>query len=511
MNVKSNNSVVLTEATNFQRKNSSSYGEKEDGKRNYQDSELSPADENVNIHSPGHDIASDDKLQQNKKIKLEAVVPQYTVEMVTKDLHNAEDDQCTLTSLDRLLELVNKRITCDDKIDKCFTLNDLKDKLKQHNLSLIQYDTFYRLLPLPIEVHCDDGKQNIYALPVDSKYSKHHPDKAFAGATINYLKELSCIFGDQTVFYLNIEKACVQFDELQSPFLERFDSECDNKIVPLIYSACSIDLDSEQVTSNGPTFVTISPRLQNSMIDIQNDFQTLIHLNEFQSFVKTNDRRIKPILILASDGGLDPKSLQTVSITINLFKKFNLDCLFVIKNVPDCLVLNDLESRMLLLSKQLSGQCLTEIWNATSIDGHEVIARYENKTTADECIPTTTDSEWYTTHVRQSEYLLQIIKCSDTNCCKWDTNYIDMFSQRFLPAPVKCNLGSYLRHFTLGDKLTVTKHLFVGRVVPVDDDKNGRFANLCERLVLDHLIPKLDNGEISYDSYCPSLRNTKTG
>ena len=45
--------------------------------------------------------------------------------------------------------------------------------------------------------------------------------------------------------------------------------------------------------------------------------------------------------------------------------------------------------------------------------------------------------EWKAQHVCQLQYMLQIIKCSDSPCCKpWRTNYPMFFSKWFLPAPV---------------------------------------------------------------------------
>ena len=55
----------------------------------------------------------------------------------------------------------------------------------------------------------------------------------------------------------------------------------------------------------------------------------------------------------------------------------------------------------------------------------------------------TTETEaWKNVHVQQSQYMLQIVKCTDQSCCKFRTNYLTYFPERFLPPPVplKCTV-----------------------------------------------------------------------
>lgn len=50
--------------------------------------------------------------------------------------------------------------------------------------------------------------------------------------------------------------------------------------------------------------------------------------------------------------------------------------------------------------------------------------------------PNTLDINWLQVHVRQSQYLLQIIKCNDLKCCfEWRTSYSKVIPRRFLPPP----------------------------------------------------------------------------
>jgi hypothetical protein len=44
---------------------------------------------------------------------------------------------------------------------------------------------------------------------------------------------------------------------------------------------------------------------------------------------------------------------------------------------------------------------------------------------------------WCATHVLQTQYTIQIIRCNSISCCgPWRSNYIQVFPHRFLPAPV---------------------------------------------------------------------------
>ena len=44
---------------------------------------------------------------------------------------------------------------------------------------------------------------------------------------------------------------------------------------------------------------------------------------------------------------------------------------------------------------------------------------------------------WCATHVLQTQYTIQIIRCNSITCCgPWRSNYIQIFPHRFLPAPV---------------------------------------------------------------------------
>ena len=51
-----------------------------------------------------------------------------------------------------------------------------------------------------------------------------------------------------------------------------------------------------------------------------------------------------------------------------------------------------------------------------SIDSFSVIAEWRNGIKAEE--PSYTQQEWLNSHVRASQYFLQIVKCNDEECCE---------------------------------------------------------------------------------------------
>uniref|UniRef100_A0A914YJ77 C2H2-type domain-containing protein n=1 Tax=Panagrolaimus superbus TaxID=310955 RepID=A0A914YJ77_9BILA len=90
--------------------------------------------------------------------------------------------------------------------------------------------------------------------------------------------------------------------------------------------------------------------------------------------------------------------------------------------------------------------------------------------------------KWIYDHVLQTQYCLQISKCSDINCCDAPkTSVFSVLNGRFLPPPVP----------------------FTSDISgPIVDEKNGRFGSLAARIICNALIAK----ETIFDSYCPSVK-----
>lgn len=85
---------------------------------------------------------------------------------------------------------------------------------------------------------------------------------------------------------------------------------------------------------------------------------------------------------------------------------------------------------------QKAGEVLAEVWNSTVIDEFVVVASYVGSDRGKLEISPPSD-EWSSRHIQQSQYCLQIVKCSDAACCGHRrSSYNDVFPGRFLPTPV---------------------------------------------------------------------------
>ncbi|CAF3979640.1 unnamed protein product [Rotaria sp. Silwood1] len=103
----------------------------------------------------------------------------------------------------------------------------------------------------------------------------------------------------------------------------------------LIYGACLINDD--RVSYSGPTFAAIrsGKHDHSSALGHAKDSDTMVQLPEFEKAALI-DGILKPVVIISVDGGPDenpryPKTIQAATI---LFKKYNLDALFMVMNAP---------------------------------------------------------------------------------------------------------------------------------------------------------------------------------
>ena len=95
---------------------------------------------------------------------------------------------------------------------------------------------------------------------------------------------------------------------------------------------------------------------------------------------------------------------------------------------------NTIDPQLELRNFEHAGKILGEIWSGMVIDGHPVIAEY----IADEGSEVVKDisEKWKSSHVRSSQYLLQIVKCGGIVCCMpFRSSYRKIVKDRFLPPP----------------------------------------------------------------------------
>ncbi|CAF4200463.1 unnamed protein product, partial [Adineta steineri] len=317
------------------------------------------------------------------------------------------------------------------------TLDKLSEQLQKRGLSISRSATYLRLIPRRSDTN--EGKRHVSTAPAKLIRAPNagrnpHPYSHFAAATIQYLEDLAMLFGTKSVFVI---------------------SQDDKARVPLGLPAAkkpSTIINAFRV-SNGSTYIAVrSGKHDDSTVFtyLTNLFKYL-SINKLKEYSHTDNSEIKPIFIVFTDGGPDqkprfPKIRQYYS---DLFIRNDLDALFVATNAPGHSVHNPIERRMASLSHDLSGlilpydhygthlndsgktididlekktfqlaggEVLAEVWSNTIIDTHAVIPEYISPSSTLNK-PTDRDEQWKSTHVRQSQYCLQIVKCNDIKCC----------------------------------------------------------------------------------------------
>lgn len=307
-----------------------------------------------------------------------------------------------------------------------------------------------------------------------------------------------------------------------------------HKLTPSVYAG--LEIVNGKVTYSGPTYIAIRSAKHDSSTAFSHaiDLDRLLGLNGFREFCKTNDQ-VKPIWMIFVDGGPDenPRFPKTLRFAVQHFKKHNLDALFIACHAPHQSANNPVERRMAPLSLDLAGvilphdyygthldgagrtidpelerqnfakagNVLADIWSQRVIDNYEVDAEYidppENGSGSsgsgsvfarsyivDET-PTYLTEEWKWKHVRQSQYLLQIVKCDNLDCC----------------GPRRTTLNSYLGSQFLPPPVKFTKTESGLKVSGVDE--HGSFLDLSSRICCNHLVKE----NLPFDYYCPSLHN----
>ena len=246
-------------------------------------------------------------------------------------------------------------------------------------------------------------------------------------------------------------------------------------------------------------------------------------LLEFATSFQTDRHEEKTVMIVTVDGGPDenPRYEKTINCSIKYFVENGLDAFFLAKNAPGRSAFNRVERRIVELSKELSGvilehnkfsshldakgvtvdkdlelkifeyagRTLAEIWSGLVIDGKPIVAEFIDDAPV---IVGTKSEEWKACYVRQSQYILQIVKCTDPKCCSsFQSSYLKVVPKRFLPPPLPV---VYARNGIEWAK----------------DDKDATYLFLYQNISLQNTLmhaqatKKFPKGT-PYDYYCPSV------
>ncbi|GBP30809.1 hypothetical protein EVAR_82551_1 [Eumeta japonica] len=238
----------------------------------------------------------------------------------------------------------------------------------------------------------------------------------------------------------------------------------------------------------------------------------------------TESNTVKPVIIIFVDGGPDenPRYRKVKNFAIEHFKKYNLDALFIATNAPGRSAYNRVERRMAPLSKRLAGvilphehfgshlddkgmttdddlekrnfqhagETLAEVWRDMKIDNYDVSAEYRQPEDSKQD-PAEPNQAWYSIHVRESQYFLQVVKCADESCCPPTRSALkSVFADTFMPPP--CPI------LQTSSKLVVPSLL---------DKGTSKFSPLLVRLSV-ALSPPLEGfKQMPYDFFCPSVQS----
>ncbi|CAF4336056.1 unnamed protein product [Rotaria sp. Silwood2] len=108
------------------------------------------------------------------------------------------------------------------------------------------------------------------------------------------------------------------------------------------------------------------------------------------------------------------------------------------------------------------------------------------------------DEYWCATHVFQTQYTIQIVRCTKPECCgPWRSNYIQVFPHRFLPPPVPFHRSSR------GVRLENIESSFAN-LKPT----SPYYGTLFQRIQFHGIVMRgTQNQLIPFDAYCPSIQN----
>lgn len=430
-----------------------------------------------------------------------------------------------------------------ETLNSCRTLDDLARELKSIGFNLSRSGIYLRLIPRNWSTH--EGKRHITTVNVKLKRAENsehhqHADTKFARATHDSLIQLCSILGPHDVACLSQDdKAKVPLGlpaaNKQSTIVMNMEYEVKlpdhdfvvasgHKLTPSVIAGLEVVAGKfdHGVTYSGPTYIGIRSGKHDSSVAGTHaaDLRHLYHdVQEFKPLLYRDDGTLKPVLVILVDGGPDenPRYKETIRFACANFNLLQLDALFISTQAPGRSAYNPVERRMAPLSRCLAGiilpyetfgshlnsqgqttdedlermnfkkagETLAEVWSEAVIDKFPVVAEWRGGLDLPEAdMPT---QEWLATHMRSSQYFLQIVKCNNAECCvPMESALKSVLPTGFFPAPIS---------------VTNTDGLKI-------DDITGSFLPLFHRLSL-HVAPAGcdDIYTLPYDFCCPTVKN----
>ncbi|KAJ8877456.1 hypothetical protein PR048_021911 [Dryococelus australis] len=379
------------------------------------------------------------------------------------------------------------------------TLSELTDKLIELGFNTSRSATYIRQLPRRTDTR--EAKRHVVTVPVklsrpEADHHKAHQDQYFCVTSIRSLETVASVLGPHSVNFLSQDdKARVPIGLIaankQAPLVMHVEYKVSlpdhdfviasrYKLIPSVYALCEVKPNEmgrpEAVSYSGPTYIVIKSGKHSSSTATSHaqDLDNLLTLEPLQFYEERRrsafnrvERRMAPLsreltgVVLPQDSfgaHLDSKG-RTVDVSLEKdnFKK--------------------------------AGEILAEIWSAVCTDGHEVVAKYIDPNNDTSNVPDLPSEEWYAEHVRESQYLLQVVKCDDRDCCSPRRSALHMIlNDRFLSPPYPIT--------------QVDGHL----TIPDPEEHDGKsFAPFLIRHCLP-IQPLHAFIGMPYDLYCPSVR-----
>lgn len=291
-----------------------------------------------------------------------------------------------------ILEIVNSSASAHERrqmetLNTCKTVDSLKKALEESGYTISRSATYLRLLPKRAKTN--EALRHINPAPVKllrarDDLHKGHDDTMFCKASIEHLKELASFLGNNQVMILSQDdKAKVPIGipaaSKQTALMmnveyrvrlpdHTFPVAAGYKLVPSVYMALKVLNNnignSSPIKTSGPTYISIrSAKYSGSSSEThKTDFEKILTLDEFKAYthVPSHEDLVKPVLMFFVDGGPDqnPRYKTVIANAMDMFKKYDLDAVFIATNAPGRSAFNPVEHRMAPLSRALSGLIL---------------------------------------------------------------------------------------------------------------------------------------------------------